>query len=94
MELPEQISFELHYESLFPELTWKPRRKTAGEMALLSERLYQAGYRIISREDNQFCKHCTELTIARFRCPKGPRSMKNKVLHRERLRQSVAAERK
>ena len=50
-------------------LDWWGRKRTAGEMALFSRRLYEAGYRIISREDNPHCRHCTELTAVRFQCP-------------------------
>lgn len=67
--LPEQISFELHYETQMPGLDWWGRQATAGEMALFSRRLYEAGYRLISREDNPLCDHCTELTAVRFQCP-------------------------
>ncbi|TFJ82495.1 hypothetical protein NSK_006173 [Nannochloropsis salina CCMP1776] len=76
VELPEQISFELHYRvAPNSHLTWKSREKTAGEIALFAIRLYEQGYRVLSREDNRLCSHCTEFTVARFRCPKGSRSM-------------------
>lgn len=52
VELPEQISFELHYKVIDRELSWMPRQKTAGEIALLGTRLYEQGYRVLSREDN------------------------------------------
>lgn len=54
VELPEQISFELHYKVVDKELSWMPRQKTAGEIALLGTRLYEQGYRVLSREDNQY----------------------------------------
>jgi len=54
VELPEQISFELHYRVIDKELTWMPRQKTAGEIALLGTRLYEQGYRVLSREDNVY----------------------------------------
>jgi hypothetical protein len=54
VELPEQISFELHYKVIDKELTWMPRQKTAGEIALLGTRLYEQGYRVLSREDNVY----------------------------------------
>ena len=77
--LPEQISFEVHWRTQMQTLSWQGRQKTAGELALLSTQLYHAGYRVISREDNVRCKHCTELTVVRFRCPIGPASMTAKV---------------
>lgn len=54
VELPEQISFELHYITIVEELPWMPRQKTAGEIALLGTRLYEQGYRVLSREDNVY----------------------------------------
>ena len=54
VELPEQISFELHYRTNIRELPWTPRQKTAGEIALLGTRLYEQGYRVLSREDNVY----------------------------------------
>ena len=54
VELPEQISLELHYKVIDKELTWMPRQKTAGEIALLGTRLYEQGYRVLSREDNEY----------------------------------------
>ena len=67
--MPEQISFELHYETQFPAQDWHKRQRTAGEMALFARRLYEAGYRVISREDNPLCDHCSEFTVVRFQCP-------------------------
>lgn len=90
VELPEQISFELHYRTIISELPWMPRQKTAGEIALLGTRLYEQGYRVLSREDNVLCPHCTEITIARFRCPKGPRSQTKKLALRMQERQRGA----
>jgi len=54
VELPEQISLELHYKVIDKELTWITRQKTAGEIALLGTRLYEQGYRVLSREDNEY----------------------------------------
>lgn len=48
---------------------WWGRQRTAGEMALFSQRLYEAGYRVISRDDNPYCDHCSEFTVLRFQCP-------------------------
>jgi hypothetical protein len=67
--LPEQIVFELHYQTQMKELSWFHREKTAGELALLAERMYLAGYRLLAREDNPYCGHCSEMTLARFLCP-------------------------
>ena len=66
--LPEQISFELHYQTQMEGLDWYGRPITAGEIAMLARSLYDAGYRLISREDNNLCPHCTELTVIRNLC--------------------------
>jgi hypothetical protein len=62
---PSGLASQLHYRTQFKELPWYYRQRTAGEIALLAERLYLAGYRVISRADNRFCKHCAEFTLAR-----------------------------
>ncbi len=69
VNLPEQISFEIHYKTQMEGQDWFGRERTAGEMALFSLRLYEAGYCMISREDNRFCPHCSELTVVHFQCP-------------------------
>ena len=69
VNLPEQISFEFHYKTQMQDLDWFGRERTAGEMAIFSLRLYESGYRVISREDNKRCPHCSELTVVRFQCP-------------------------
>ena len=69
IDLLWQISFELHYITQMQDLDWHGRQRTAGEIAFLSQVLYEAGYRVISREDNPECKHCSEFTIVRFQCP-------------------------
>lgn len=66
--LPEQISFEMHYWTHMP-VDWQKRRISSGEIAILAERLYLAGYRSISREKNPVWGHCSEFTLARFLCP-------------------------
>lgn len=40
----------------------------------------------------RLCRHCTEYTIARFRCPKGPRSRTKKLaLERQRRRKTAVS---
>lgn len=79
--LPEQISFELHYYTQMAQLDWHTRTLTTGELALFARSLYDAGYRVISRENNHACGHCAEFTIVQFRCPLGPRTMQGRVTH-------------
>ena len=77
--LPEQISFELHFQSEMTELDWHARTMTMGELAFFARSLYDAGYRVISRENNPACGHCAEFTVVQFRCPIGPRTMEGRV---------------
>ena len=67
--LPAQIAFELHWQTQMTSLSWHHRAKTAGEIALLSRALYDAGYRALSRADNTRCPHCSEFTVVRLFCP-------------------------
>ena len=67
--LPAQIAFELHWQTQMTSLSWHHRVKTAGEIALLSRALYDAGYRTVSRADNMRCPHCSEVTVVRLFCP-------------------------
>lgn len=69
VNLPKQISFEIHYKTQMQDLDWFGWERMAGEMALFLRRLYEAGYRVLSQEDNYLCSHCTKLTIAHFQCP-------------------------
>lgn len=62
--LPQQISFELHYayDSHHP--------RYLADLVLFWERLYEAGYRVVSREDNRVpvARHCSEFTVVRTMC--------------------------
>jgi len=61
--LPLQIAFELHHEMG----RGHPFHLT-GEVALLWNRIYEAGYRVISREDNVWGNCCAEFTVVRTVC--------------------------
>jgi len=61
--LPFQISFELH---LMEAHIVRPR--SVGEVVHVASLLYDAGYRIISREDNIQSPKCSEFTVMRFFC--------------------------
>lgn len=64
---PAQISLELHYQSQMEDISWTKRHKTAGEIALFMLTLFNKGdYFLIDRHDNPFCRHCTELLLARL----------------------------
>lgn len=73
--LPAQIAVEVHYNNLylgtesfnnsndFSNLLWPKHQVTLSDLALFVSHLVNAGYGIVSREDNMECVHCTELTL-------------------------------
>ena len=64
--LPQQIGLEIHYKTRFRELPWFGRYKGAGEIGLFMDMLYRrGGYHLTDRNDNPFCKHCTEVVLTR-----------------------------
>ena len=72
--LPMQMLVEVHYQSQFKEL-WLPGQKSGFEdnkfpedLVHLQKKLLQMGYVTAIRDDNQACKHCTELSLIRFAC--------------------------
>lgn len=69
--LPYQITFELHYYTGMKDLALNHLTpfKFETDMVRLASRLIKLGYATIVRDNNRFCKHCTELTSIRFRCP-------------------------
>jgi len=74
ISLPMQILVEIHYQTQFAALRPKgvgPRRdfKFAADMVKMQTRLTQMGYAVGVRDDNRACRHCTELTLVRVRCP-------------------------
>jgi len=71
---PMQILVEIHYETQFSDL-WlpnhRPRRQEfrfATDIVRLQSHFLKMGYAVVARDDNRFCKHCTELTLLRFNC--------------------------
>lgn len=69
--LPMQVLVEVHYQTQMEELAtgtfddWK----FGTDMIHLQARFLNMGYVVVVRDDNKACKHCTELTLVRFRCP-------------------------
>lgn len=64
---PDQISLELHYQTQMTDLAWHRRHKTPAEVALFIAMLFRNGdYFVIDRHDNPYCRHCSELVLARF----------------------------
>jgi hypothetical protein len=73
--LPYQIMMEVHYRTqfsvLWPEgvVSSSQDFKSPVQVVKLFESLLYMGYVVIERDDNQWCGHCTEITIVRIRCP-------------------------
>ena len=69
--LPMQVLVEIHYQTQMPELSWHKRVdwKFSNDMVNLQERFLKMGYVVVVRDDNAMCRHCTELTLVRIRCP-------------------------
>ena len=73
--LPMQLLMEVHYRTHFGELL-RPQRLTrkddfrfSRDLVNLQAHLLRMGYIVVERDDNQACKHCTEVTLIRHRCP-------------------------
>ena len=67
--LPEQMSFELHYvtNKAGKGLSWYNRMKTPGEIAIFMDWLYRiGGYMLIDRRDNFVCMSCSEIVVAQL----------------------------
>lgn len=74
--LPMQILVEIHYRTKFPELLAHYNHsvddrefKFARDMVELNSHFVKMGYVVVARDDNRFCRHCTELTLLRIFCP-------------------------
>jgi len=61
--LPMQILVEVHYRYVPDSPMGSPR-----SMVDLQAHFLRMGYVVVERDDNQFCLHCTELTMLRTRC--------------------------
>ena len=65
---PRQIAFELHVVTWAPKYHIAPpdfwRAKTPGEVAALMAGLFERGYLLIDRRDNDECHTCTEIVVA------------------------------
>lgn len=70
---PMQILVEIHYRTQFPDLRLPGQKRSddfrsAEDLVMLQAHLLKMGYAVIFRDDNRHCKHCTELTLFRFKC--------------------------
>lgn len=72
--LPMQVLVEVHYQTQFSQI--RPRNvgvfgdfKHPLDVVDLQAHLLRMGYIVVERDDNRWCKHCTELTLIRSRCP-------------------------
>lgn len=77
-ELPRQLAIEIHYSGIYygtpsfknstdlSNLLWPLHEMRLSDLALFISHLANAGYGIVSREDNPRAKHCTELSLIRL----------------------------
>lgn len=68
--LPMQILVEIHYRTAMHAL-WPQKGvifKNEIDLVNLQEHLLKMGYVVAVRDDNEMCKHCTELTLLRHKC--------------------------
>ena len=69
--LPMQVLVEVHYQTQMSELSHSARVdwKFSNDMVNLQKHFMEMGYAVVVRDDNRMCRHCTELTLVRIRCP-------------------------
>lgn len=66
---PDQIAFEIHYLTQFPQLPFFGRDLSPGEIFSFMEFLFiEGGYVLAERNDNQFCAHCSEILLVKVLC--------------------------
>jgi hypothetical protein len=87
MVLPFQVMVEIHYKTPMAALRppgshWGADFKYAVDMVRLQEHLLKTGYAVASREDNQYCPHCTELTLVRYKCRQSSSRQQQQALQR------------
>jgi hypothetical protein len=72
--LPMQVLVEVHYQTHMTELSGHPRIdwKFSTDLINLQTHLLKMGYIVANRDNNNRCKHCSELTLVRIRCPETP----------------------
>ena len=66
--LPLSISLELHYmtSKKYVGLDWRFRSRSPYEIGAFMDFMFtRGGYSLVDRHDNMFCKHCSEIVIAR-----------------------------
>lgn len=70
--LPMQVLVEIHYRTQFKVLNTQEHGqdfKSPQDLVRLQAHFLKMGYAVVNRADNPACRHCTELTMTRFRCP-------------------------
>jgi hypothetical protein len=77
-DLPRQLAIEIHYSGIYygtpsfknstdaSNLLWPLHEMRTSDLALFLFHLANAGYGIVSREDNPRAQHCTELSLIRL----------------------------
>jgi len=69
--LPMQVLVEVHYRTHMTDLALSSGYdfKYDTDFVRLASHLLKVGYATMIRDDNPHCRHCTELTLFRYRCP-------------------------
>jgi len=69
--LPMQVLVEVHYQTQMKPLSssWRIDWKFTTDMINLQSHFLKMGYAVLVRDNNSACRHCTELTLVRIRCP-------------------------
>lgn len=63
--LPQQIQVELHWGTRMTDLSWMPRLRTSGEIALMAEMMFHGGFLPVHLDFNPYCAPCMEVLYFR-----------------------------
>ena len=68
--LPRSISLELHYKTYMTDLPWYGRLKSPYELFMFMQHmLFWGHYVLVDRHDNDLCRSCSEIVLARVLPP-------------------------
>ena len=63
--LPQQIQVELHWGTRMTGLSWMPRLRTSGEIALMAGMMFHGGFLPVHLDFNPYCTSCMEVLYFR-----------------------------
>lgn len=63
--LPRQIQVELHWGTRMTGLSWMPRLRTSGEIALMAGMMFHGGFLPVHLDFNPYCTPCMEVLYFR-----------------------------